>query len=302
MKKANQVILFFIVLGTLILSCQPNRLDPTIINNIPKNIIVKEKSISGNFDSIITNLTLNFHSDSAFAYGIHDNIGDTDIFINQSRFSQHKFIYFSKDNDLRDLDGDSVAMAVLFDDDNRVSWVYDKYVVNYNSPFQVSLEINFNYDITNRLKSLPSYGSRDNGGGCNVNLLESTGNYYTSATGNDSLVLMYVGPSCGYCYYCVDTVIVTFLNTVNNTNLAILSFPSIPAAGYPSSNDYMQLMQFLPFPKLNGKLVDKIYYSNLNLSYTNSYTFDSEGRIKTAKIAYNYLYNTLKERLVEFNY
>ncbi len=301
MKKTVQTISLYLIAFISIISCTNDPLRPADISNIPSNIIVKEKSISGNFDSVVANLSVFSHSDSVFLDSIYDNIGNIGIHVNTSRFAQSRFIYFGNNSDLIDYDGDSVATAVLFDDNNRISWIYERYIVNYNYQFQESREIGFNYDNQNRLQSLPSYGLRTNSG-CFAFLLFSNGNFYSNTLGNDSLVLTIEGPSCGGCPYCVDTVIVTFLNTPNNTKLATLSFPSMVSSSYPSSNDYMLLMQYLPFPKLNGKLIDKIYYSNGNLRYTNSYTFDGEGRVKTAKTAKHYVYNTLKEELIEFNY
>lgn len=300
MKKIFQSVFLFLIAFLSIVSCTNDPLRPTDISNIPSGIIVKEKSISGNFDSVVVNLTIFSNNDSVFLDSIYDNIGNAGVPINTSRFAQ-RFIYFGNNRDLIDYDGDSVTTAVVFDDSNRISWVYERYAVNRNYQFQESHEIGFNYDNQNRLQSLPSYGLRTNSG-CFAFMLFSHGNFYSSSSGNDSLVLTIEGPSCGVCPYCVDTVIVTFLNTPNNTKLATLSFPSMVSSSYPSSNDYMLLMQYLPFPKLNGKLIDKIYYSNGNLRYTNSYTFDGEGRVKTAKTAKHYVYNTLKEELIEFNY
>jgi len=170
--------------------------------------------------------------------------------------------------------------------------------------YQTSGQINFNYDLQNRIQSLPSYGNRTNSGGCFLYLSSTRGNFYTSVIGNDSLVLILEGNSCAQpCEDCVDTVIVTFLNKNNNTNLAILSFPSLFSSSSSSSNNNMLLLQHLPFPNLNGKLIDKIYYSFGNLRYTNTYTFDAEGRVKTAKIAQHWSdYIILKEKLIEFNY
>ncbi|MBK9330721.1 MAG: hypothetical protein IPM95_15800 [Sphingobacteriales bacterium] len=114
----------------------------------------------------------------------------------------------------------------------------------------------------------------------------------------DSLVVVSEGPSCGSCPYCIDTVIVTFLGTKNYTNVCSLSFPSMPSGYYPSSNDYLQMLSFLPFPKMNGKLIDNIYYSTNHTRYSNTYTFDTAGRVKTARI----LFFGSSEKLIEFNY
>ena len=53
---------------------------------------------------------------------------------------------------------------------------------------------------------------------------------------------------------------------------------------------------------MNGRLIDKVGYMRQNgftYTYTNSYTYDSEGRVKTAKI---YYVEKAKEELIEFNY
>lgn len=305
MKKTVQTISLYLIAFISIISCTNETLKPADKSDIPSNIIVKEKSISGNFDSVVANLTVFSHSDSVFLDSIYDNIGNIGIHVNTSRFAQSRFIYFGNNSDLREFDGDSLTSAFLFDDNNRISWIYDQYSVNYKYPYPLSSEISFKYDNQNRIETVPTYGFRNFGGGCDIQLEGRSGNFYTTTNGMDSLVLTFESPSCGMCPYCTDTVIVTFLNTPNNTNLATLSFPSIPSNSKASSNYFMLLMQYLPFPKLNGKLIDKVYYSNFstgNLSYTNSYTFDAEGRVKTAKIAYNYIYNTLKEKLIEFNY
>jgi hypothetical protein len=72
-------------------------------------LIVKEKSISGNFDSVVLNIRLFSHSDTIFADSIYDNIGHTSVLINTSRFAQNRFVYFGKDEDLSEYDGDTVA-------------------------------------------------------------------------------------------------------------------------------------------------------------------------------------------------
>lgn len=174
MKKTVQTISLYLIAFISIISCTNDPLRPADISNIPSNIIVKEKSISGNFDSLVANLTIFSQSDSVFLDSIYDNIGNVGIHVNTSRFAQSRFIYFGNNSDLIDYDGDSVATAVLFDDNNRTSWIYDKYAVNYKYPYPLSSEVNFNYDNQNRLQSLPTYGSRNFGGGVDVNLLGST--------------------------------------------------------------------------------------------------------------------------------
>jgi len=302
MRNKIQYSALMIVICLQLISCNNDSLRPTQTSNIPSHIIVKEKSIIGNFDSVVADYSLTAPSDTEFVGSIYDNLNQTDLFINRSRFAQNKFIYFSKDNELRDYDGDSVAMTVLFDNNNRIIGVYNQYSVNYNYPFQLSTEITFEYNNQNRLKSAPTFGTRNNGGGCSINLFEWVGAFYTTSTGMDSLVLTHEAPSCSGCYGCVDTVAVTFLEKSNNTNLATLSFPSKPVSNYCSSNNYMFFMQYLPFPKLNGKLIDKVYYFTENYQYTNTYTFDDAGRVKTAKIIYNFLYGNIQEKLIEFNY
>jgi hypothetical protein len=294
MRKSLPAFLVFIS----IISCKNNLLTPAIVNNIPSGIIVKEKSISGNLDSVVLNISLFSDSNSTLPDSIRDNISGAGININTSRFTNNRFLYFGNDNILDVFEGDTTAFAVLFDDDDKISGINDKYAVNRNAPFYVSGQVGFTYDSDNRIKELPYYGY-DANGGCMIFMRSSVGNFYTNSSGKDSLVVVYdYGPSCGACPFCKDTVIVNFRSEYNTTHCVSLSFPSMPSNYYPSSNDYLQLMAYMPFPKLNGKLIDKIYYSSGNIRYTNLYTFDSQGRVKTAKI----FFSVGREKLLEFNY
>lgn len=297
MKNTICIFSLCLIAFTLTLSCTKDSPEPGIISTIPSSIIVKEKSISGNFDSVVLNIRLFFHSDTTFADSIHDITVNTGVHINTSRFAQNHFIYFGRDADLREYDGDTIAFSVLFDDNNRIRGVNDNYVINRNYPFLVSGQVGFTYETDNRIKELPYYGY-ETSSGCSAYMLSSTGQFYLNAEGKDSLVIVSEGPSCGSCPYCTDTVIVIFSSVNNNTNLCTLSFPSMPSGYYPSSNDYLQMLSFIPFPKMTGKLIDNIYYSTNHTRYTNTYTFDKEGRVKTAKL---FFYGAA-EKLIEFNY
>lgn len=290
----------FLSIGFILfmISCQPeNKITPEAINNLPSGIIVKEKSISGNFDSVTLNISLFAHADTTFTDSIVDNIGGVTLTINRSKFDANRFMYFGKDTDLSEVDGALVGFAILFDEQNRIKEIDDSYQVNNNQPSPISSQVGFQYNSANKIELLPYYGNLTSGG-CNIYMTSSSSNFYTAANGNDSLMITYEGPSCGAFPFLVDTVTVTFLNTPNNTNLSTLSYPSMPSTYYPCTNDYLQLMAYVPFPYLNGKLVDRIYYSAGNLRYTNSYTFDAQGRVKTATI----LFSAGREKLIEFNY
>ena len=264
---------------------------------------MKEKSISGNFDSVIYSLKLFKQADSIFYDSIHLVANaysfEGNFSFNYSRFSTYKFIYI--DQLLYELFGDTTSTAIFFDDSNRITSVTGAYVINYRTPSYTSESNSFYYDAYGKMNSF-NLGSGSDIGSCSINLTKSEGRFFINSEGNDSMVITTSTASCGACWYCSDSIIVTFLSKANNTNELYLSYPTIPTlTGQPSYNE-MFYFDYIPYPKMNGKLIDKVIYIRQNgtrFTYTNSYTFDAEERIKTAKI---YYFDKAQEELIEFSY
>lgn len=271
---------FLIVLCVaFIISCKPeNKINPETIRNTPSNIIVKEKSISGNFDSITVEMTLFQDHDSVYYDSIsYKNFGGLPF--NFSHFAAHKFIYFGEPNII---DGDSIAFVIQFDDNNFITSITDEYSISANQPYYAGHKADFLYDNNKRMNF---FGDGETFlGGCNVEATGAHGNYYTNSNGNDSLVILTEVASCNVGAYEYDTIIVNFLSNQNNTNELYLSYPTISSRTNYKVGSSLSFLQYIPFPKMNGKLIDNVYYSKNGFSYKNTYTFDANNRVKTAKI------------------
>ena len=290
-----------VLLVVFFVSCKPeSKIKPDAIKNIPSNIIVKEKSVSGNFDSVIYDMTLFPSSDSVFYDSIYfRNIGT--IPFNFSHFDQHKFIYFG---DPTIIDSDSFYFTITFDDDNRINNIVDLYSTNHRYAFpEISRQATFHYNIENKINSF-IYGYGSSIGSCNIYTTGSNGIYYTNHQGNDSLVIFTDVASCNIGAFEYDTIIVNYLSKNNNTNELYLSYPTIPSRTSFTAEYNLFFLQYVPFPKVNGKLIESVYFNKTQqpftpIKYNYSYTFDANNRVKTAKI---YYFDKAKEELIEFNY
>ncbi len=290
-----------VLLVVFFVSCKPeNKIKPDVITNIPSNIIVKEKSVSGNFDSVIYDMTLFPSSDSVFYDSIYFRNIRT-IPFNFSHFDQHKFIYFG---DPTIIDSDSLYFTINFDDNNRINNIVDLYSTNNRYAFpEISRQATFYYTTENKINRF-SYGYGNSTWSCNIYTTGSRGTYYTNSRGNDSLVIQTEVAGCNIGAYEYDTIIVNYLSKNNNTNELYLTYPTISSRTSFTADDNLFFLQYVPFPKINGKLIESVYYHKFQqpftpIKYNYSYTYDANNRVKTAKI---YYFDKAKEELIEFNY
>lgn len=223
------------------------------------------------------------------------------LVFNYSHFNRDKYIYIESTK-ISPFD-DTFAYAIKFDEFNHITNVGEyAFIENTNRlcAYYVSLASDENGKIAGF-----GFGDQANCGGCSAAFATFAEYfYYNAINGNDSLVIITRGASCGAYDIRQDTIIVNYTNINNNTNVLHLSYPEIPPLGAGVDLSVLDNIKNIPFPRLNQKLIKNIYYNQNQqpftpIKYNYSYTFDADNRVKTAKI---YQISQAKEQLFEFTY
>ncbi len=297
--------IFTVLIVVFFVSCKPeSKIKPDAIKNIPSNIIVKEKSISGNFDSIVLELNFKKGNDSIFFDSlcvIQNNVTDCSTHFNYDKYLNNNYVYLTP---FTIIDGFDLTTALIFDNNKKhVTAIKNNYWIINNSPYPDFTEVRFHYNL-DKINGC-DFGHDFGSSGCS-DFTMSNGVYYQNTRGNDSLVLIIKYPSCARNRDENDTITVNFLPTPNNTNSLFLSFPTMfrTSTLFDPLANFIGPFGYLPLPNLNGKLIESVYFNTwmqlpTPIRYNFSYTFDVYNRVKTAKI---YQIGLATEELIEFNY
>ncbi len=314
MKKTFQTISLYLIAFISIISCTNDPLKPTDISNIPSNIIVKEKDSNDVF-KIVENINL-YKSDDNSVYfdSIRfltplNGISLKTIIFNQSRFLSEKIIhtngYFPlypdtiRQNVL--LPDDAIVSVIMFDDNNRINkigeYLFREKEMNVCVPFwKTTYE-----DNSNRITFLGPARRINYDCGCDPFFKECEFQYFTNQSGNDSLqiIIDILNPCVGY-YQFKDTIVINYTSQSNNTNVVHLSYPALEMGQALTQFPFLfKIIENIPFPFLNSKLIDNVYFTKNGIRYNYIYTFDANNKVKTAK-TYNFERDC--EQLFEFKY
>ncbi len=305
MKRFLSIALFSF-LFTMISCKKENSAKPTD-ESVP-NIIVKEKDSNGVFQ-IVQEMNLFVKNDSSIYFDSVQYImfSTTEslptLVFNYSHFNRDKYIYIESTK-IFPFD-DTFAYAIKFDEFNHITNV-GEYAFIENTNRLCANYVSLSSYENGKIGWL-GFGDNANCGGCSgayATVAEYF--YYNDLIGNDSLVIITSGSGCGPYNGLHDTIIVNYTNKNNNTNVLHLSYPEIPSITGTASSESSVLnkIENIPFPRLNQKLIESIYYNKNQQPFTPikfnySYTFDANNRVKTARI---YQISQAKEQLFEFTY
>jgi hypothetical protein len=222
------------------------------------------------------------------------------LVFNYSHFNRDKYIYIENTKNVLD---DTFAYAIKFDEYNHITNV-GEYAFIENTNRLCANYVSLSSDENGKIVGF-GFGDQANCGGCSGAFSTFAEYfYYDAINGNDSLVIITRGASCGPYDYRQDTIIVNYTNINNNTNVLHLSYPEIPPLAAGVDLSILDNIKNIPFPRLNQKLIESIYYNKNQqpftpIKYNYNYTFDANNRVKTAKI---YQISQAKEQLFEFTY
>lgn len=295
---------YFISILLLLVSCKKEK---SLKDLSPDwDIVIKQKDSTGIYQELVR---MNLFPDSIFYDSIQYSSSLPPFFSSTkipdySLFASDKIIITGYPH------GDSITVsAIELDSEGRYLHFYPEFYYPYKEPITSEPTTDFYYHLDGKISAI-GYGTLYGTGGCGAGGSYASMNYLTAFNGNDSLLIDIGTLSCSApndVYR--DTIYVSYLDKYNNTRALALTYPL-----FIYSNPYtfsLTGFDLLPFKTLDAKLVDhaqgSIIWNNMRFAYTADYkyTFDIQGRVKTAVI--DQFITSLPQQMrvewkIEFNY